>query len=160
MALKYGALRGHDLRREWLQRLPVTAAACLLSAGAFAAEAGPPDAEPPDDDTMQEDDEPELAHDFSTYVPTAKATRIEASEAPSIDGDLSDPAWAKAEAIDEFYQVEPDTGQPGSERTVVRFLYDGQNLYVGVYAYDKEPDKIVASNRTRDGNLNVDDTIR
>ena len=159
MALKDGALLERSLRRA-LQRMPVAAAACFFSAGALAAEAAPPEAEPPDEEAMMEADEPELAHDFSTYVPTAKATRIEASEAPAIDGDLNDPVWAKAEAIDEFYQVEPDTGQPGSERTVVRFLYDGQNLYVGVYAYDKEPDKIVASNRTRDGNLNVDDTVR
>jgi hypothetical protein len=56
--------------------------------------------------------------DFSTYQPTAKATRIDSTEAPTIDGDLSDPVWAKAQAVDEFYQLEPDVGQPATERTV------------------------------------------
>src|SRR5688572_9816280 len=60
------------------------------------------------------------ARDFATYVPTGQATRIEASEAPTIDGLLDDPAWAKAHVIDEFYQLDPDTGQPGSERTELR----------------------------------------
>jgi len=89
--------------------------------------------------------------DFSTYIPTAKATRIEASEAPVIDGDVSDAVWAKAEVIDEFYQTEPDTGQPASERTELRILYDAENLYIAVYAYDRNPDLIRATTKNRDG---------
>jgi hypothetical protein len=34
--------------------------------------------------------------------PSAAAVRIDASEAPIIDGDLSDPVWAKATVIDQF----------------------------------------------------------
>ena len=104
--------------------------------------------------------QPHPERDFSTYQPAARATRVAPQEAPMIDGDLSDPAWAKAEIIDEFYQLDPDTGQPGTELTVVRFLYDDNNLYVGMYAYDREPEAIVATNKSRDGMLGVDDTIR
>src|SRR5690242_485189 len=99
------------------------------------------------------------ARDFSTYVPTARATKIEASEAPTIDGDVSDAVWARAQVIDEFYQLEPDTGQPVSERTEFRFLYDTDTLYISVYAYDR-PDLIRASTRNRDGSFAVDDTVR
>jgi len=77
---------------------------------------------------------PGTVRDFTTYMPTAKATRIEPAQAPVIDGDLSDPIWQKAEAITEFYQTDPNEGQPASERTDVRFLYDANNLYVYVYA--------------------------
>jgi len=38
---------------------------------------------------------PHPPRDFGTYQPTGKATRIETGEAPAIDGDLSDPIWAK-----------------------------------------------------------------
>ena len=100
------------------------------------------------------------ARDFSTYVPTARATRIEASEAPTIDGDVSDAVWARADVIDEFYQLEPDTGQPVSERTEVRFLYDTDNLYIYVYAYDRNPELITATTKNRDGSFAVDDTVR
>jgi hypothetical protein len=98
--------------------------------------------------------------DFNTYMPTAKATRIETAEAPVIDGDISDPVWAKAEAVSEFYQIEPNTGQPGSERTELRFLYDADNLYIAVHAYDREPDQIRFTTKNRDGSFVADDGVR
>ena len=85
--------------------------------------------------------------DFNTYSPVARATRIPTDEAPVIDGDLSDPAWAKAQVIDEFYQVDPNAGAAASQPTIARFIYDDENLYVGIYAYDSEPDRIVATLR-------------
>jgi hypothetical protein len=97
---------------------------------------------------------------FATYVPTGRATRIAPEDAPTIDGLLDDPAWAMAQVIDEFYQLDPDTGQPGSEKTELRILYDSENLYVGIYNYDRQPELITASNRSRDGNLGVDDSVR
>src|SRR5262245_24727102 len=39
--------------------------------------------------------------DFTTYSPIARATRIPNDQAPTIDGDLSDPAWARAEIVSE-----------------------------------------------------------
>ena len=98
--------------------------------------------------------------DFNTYSPTARATRIPNDQAPVIDGDLSDPGWANAEIIDEFYQVDPEAGQVGSQPTIARFMYDDENLYVAIYAYDSEPDRIVATLQTRDGSLDVDDGVR
>src|SRR6266700_3255810 len=103
---------------------------------------------------------PAPVRDFTTYMPTAKATRIEANEAPVIDGDLSDPVWQKAMPITEFYQIEPNTGQPGSERTELRFLYDADNLYIAVYAYDREPDQIRFTTKNRDGSFVADDGVR
>jgi Carbohydrate family 9 binding domain-like len=122
----------------------------LFSGSALSAEAlalPPPAIAPP-------------MRDFSTYVPTARATRIEPSEAPVIDGDVSDGVWARAEVIDELYQLEPDTGQPVSERTEFRLLYDADNLYIYVYAYDREPHLISATTKNRDGSFAVDDTVR
>jgi len=103
---------------------------------------------------------PAPVRDFTTYMPTAKATRIEAAEAPVIDGDLSDPIWQKADPITEFYQTDPNEGQPASERTDVRFLYDANNLYVYVYSYDRTPDRIRGTSMNRDGNFGGDDTVR
>src|SRR5688572_18016107 len=52
-----------------------------------------------------------------TVRPTVAASRIDNADAPTIDGDLSDPGWAKATVIDNFLQVEPVPGAPSSERT-------------------------------------------
>ena len=104
--------------------------------------------------------DPAPARDFSTYQPTAPATRIPASEAPTIDGDLSDAAWAKAPVISEFYQLEPKEKQPASERTEVRVLFDEDKIYFAFHVYDREPGAITASVKSRDGNLSQDDLIR
>jgi hypothetical protein len=98
--------------------------------------------------------------DFSTYRPTTQATRIEPAEAPKIDGDLSDPAWSKAKPIDAFYQIEPKGGEPASERTVVRILYDRDALYFSYYCYDSEPKNIPLGAKARDTNVTSGDFVR
>jgi len=78
--------------------------------------------------------QPPSAQQPPTFVrPSARAVRIQPTEAPTIDGDLSDPAWAKAAIIDDFKQRSPTPYEPATERTVVRVMYDENNLYVGFY---------------------------
>ncbi len=100
------------------------------------------------------------AIDFQSYFPRLEAVRIEKSEAPAIDGDLSDPAWAKAATTEAFYQVEPDEGAAPTERTRAYLMYDSENLYVGFYLYDSEPDKITAKLMARDSSLRQEDAVR
>ena len=102
----------------------------------------------------------ELAPTAQAFVQlTANVARIDATEAPTIDGDLSDSAWAKATIIDDLKQRQPDPGAPPTERTVLRIMYDENNLYFGIYAYDSEPDRIVVRAMARDGALNSGDNI-
>lgn len=89
----------------------------------------------------------------------ANAVRIDTSEAPLIDADLSDVAWAKATVISDFRQKEPVTGAPPSERTELRILYDENNLYFGVYAYDRDPSGIILRSMERDGPIFTGDMI-
>ena len=96
----------------------------------------------------------------SAPPPSIQATRIAESEAPTIDGDLSDPIWAKGALIDHFYQIEPNNGAEPTDRTVARIAYDKDNLYISLYAHDSEPDKAIATIKTRDGGTYRDDNIR
>jgi hypothetical protein len=91
--------------------------------------------------------------------PAMSAAQIEARQAPTIDADLSDPAWADATVIETFRQKEPVPGAAPTERTVLKILYDENNLYFGVYAYDSSPDRIVSRAMARDGELSTGDTI-
>ena len=100
------------------------------------------------------------AHDFQTYRPSLPATRITGSEAPNIDGDISDAVWQKAPALDEFYQLEPHEGAPASERTVVHVLYDDKNLYFAFMVFDDEPQNITSHIKDRDGSVDQDDFVR
>jgi Carbohydrate family 9 binding domain-like len=102
----------------------------------------------------------EPARDFSTYQPSARATRIETASAPKLDGDISDAVWARAAVLSEFYQLEPNEGSPASERMEVRVLYDENNLYFAIHAFDRTPNLIKAAVKARDGNLSQDDLVR
>ncbi len=91
--------------------------------------------------------------------PSVRAVRINATEAPTIDGDVSDPVWAKANVIDNFTQKSPNPGMPATERTVVRILFDENNLYFSFYNYDSQPEAIIARSLDRDGALFTSDSV-
>jgi hypothetical protein len=80
--------------------------------------------------------------------PTVCAWRI--AEKIDVDGLLEEPAWSVQEAATGFRQREPREGQPASEPTEVRVLYDDSTLYIGVRALDREPERIIARILQRD----------
>ncbi len=69
---------------------------------------------------------------------------------PKIDGVLDDPEWELAREFGGFVQRDPDEGEAATERTVFRVLYDDGALYIGIRAYDSEPDRIVGRLTRRD----------
>jgi hypothetical protein len=90
---------------------------------------------------------------------TTTVVVMRADVPPVIDGVLDDEVWSAASAVDRFCQVEPIEGARPSERTVFWLLYDPDNLYIAVRAYDREPQELIARQRQRDGSLRGDDRI-
>jgi hypothetical protein len=82
-----------------------------------------------------------------------------AAQTPTVDGRLDDAAWTSAQPISGFVQREPVEGQPVSERTEVRVLYDESALYVGAWLYDREPNAIVLGQTLRDASLTDTDAF-
>ncbi len=72
------------------------------------------------------------------------------STPPKIDGRLDDLIWQRAPVFTGFTQRRPDTGQAATESTTVQFAYDDKALYVGVMAFDRQPENIVARLARRD----------
>lgn len=83
--------------------------------------------------------------------PVAAAARIETP--PVIDGRLGDAVWASATALSGFTQREPVEGAAVSERTEVRFVHDGDALYVGAWLFDRRPEGLVTGQTLRDASL-------
>ena len=81
-------------------------------------------------------------------LPRMSAHRI--SEEIKIDGVLDEPIWQSVEPIRQLYQIQPDQGDPATEQSEVRIMYDGKKLYFGFIFYDSEMDKIVANDMRRD----------
>lgn len=61
---------------------------------------------------------------------------------PKIDGKLDDEVWQIGIWEEGFIQSRPYEGKAPSQNTAFKILYDGENIYVAVRAYDNEPDKI------------------
>ena len=89
--------------------------------------------------------------------PSITALRVE--QPPVIDGVMDDGAWQKAPVAGDFVQDEPGDGVPMTERTEFRVLYDARALYIGIWCYDSEPEKILARGMTRDDFPMEDDYI-
>ncbi len=78
-----------------------------------------------------------------------KATRL-SGPTPEIDGVLDDPAWQQGEWSGDFIQFEPYHGRSPSQQTKFKILYDDDNIYVAIRAYDSAPDSIVKRLTRRD----------
>ena len=86
-----------------------------------------------------------------------RAFRVPAGERAAIrvDGLLGEEVWSRAQVVSGFRQREPREGEPATEATEVRVVFDDETLYVGVMAFDSEPDKVVARILQRDKLMTV-----
>lgn len=84
-------------------------------------------------------------------VPRPSLEARRATSPISLDGDLSEDAWALADSTrGVFYQSIPNQGTPSAERTVVRILYDDEHLYVGATMYDSQAEALVSAGMEQD----------
>ena len=67
-----------------------------------------------------------------------------------LDGTLDDDAWSRATPASDFVQAEPLSGQPSSERTEVRVLFDDQYLYIGARLQDAHMSQVVVNDIRKD----------
>jgi hypothetical protein len=87
------------------------------------------------------------------------AEAMRATDGIQVDGRLDESVWSLAAVLADFRQRLPREGEPVSERTEVRLLYDGHALYVGAWLFDGNPDGIVAGENRRDVDLSDADAF-
>ena len=80
--------------------------------------------------------------------PRTSAYRI--SQNIKVDGNLDEPPWQNAQPINQLFQIQPNQGEPITQPTEVRILYDEKNLYFGFTCFDSEIEKLVANEMRRD----------
>ena len=91
--------------------------------------------------------------------PVARAQSL--SVEPVVDGNvLDDPAWRGAEPITGFRQIQPNAGQPASQRTEVFVGFTATALHIAVVAYDDKPLEIITTDSRRDSSLDDTDSFR
>lgn len=60
----------------------------------------------------------------------------------TIDGRLEEETWHSAHWAGDFIQHEPYNGAPATQKTEFAVLFDDNNVYVGIKAFDTHPDSI------------------
>ena len=118
----------------WFARIAPVAAA-VLAVAVSAAGASRPRSEP---------------------APPPSVEAVRAGRADPVDGRLDDAAWQAALPFTDFTQRDPEEGQPATEATELRLVYDDEALYVGARLHDREPDRIVKRLSRRDEGAEAD----
>jgi hypothetical protein len=72
------------------------------------------------------------------------------SVAPVIDGYMNDSCWNLVEWGGDFIQTQPYDNRPPSQQTSFKILYDDDNMYVFIRAFDSVPEKISRRMSRRD----------
>ena len=100
---------------------------------------------------------PLAAIDYETARLERVATAVRITADISLDGVLDEPVWDLASGAGDFTQKLPNPDQPSGERTEARFLYDDDNIYVGVICFDSDSANRVVSEITEDFNFRASD---
>lgn len=88
-------------------------------------------------------------------------TAFPLSTVPTIDGNVfDDGAWGSVTPTSGFTQVQPYEGQPATQRTEVFIGFTEDSLYIGVIAYDDNPEGIIVADSRRDSNIDETDSFQ
>ena len=87
------------------------------------------------------------------------ALRLAPAEKIVLDGNLDEPAWARARPLERFFEIAPQDKIEAKVRTEARFAYDAQALYVAVRAHDPDMTRLRAPFARRDNVLSDQDMI-
>ncbi len=90
----------------------------------------------------------------------SEVTAYRINEKVIFDGKLDEIFWDKAQHITNFTQRDLSFGEPITEKTEVAILYDENTLYVGIWCYQKEMNKLVAKEMSRDFDYESEDNFQ
>jgi hypothetical protein len=94
--------------------------------------------------------------EFVSTTEERKVSAIKTTGPINLDGRMVEPDWQRAVPAVDFTQRIPLSGQPATERTEVRLLYDSKNLYVGADCFDSAGPKGIIVNDIRQDFFTID----
>jgi hypothetical protein len=92
----------------------------------------------------------------AAHTPRAALQAMRVAQAPAIDGHLADESWGMAPAATQFTQQDPDEGQPATELTELKVIYDDAAIYIGIRMFDRAAARISPRLSTRDDEADAD----
>ena len=73
------------------------------------------------------------AQDGQTERELPRMSAHRTSEEIKVDGVFDEPVWQTVEPIRQLYQIQPDQGEPATEQSEVRILYDDKKAVLRFY---------------------------
>lgn len=89
---------------------------------------------------------------------TIKARRIQSKI--KLDGHLTEEAWSQTQKISNFTQRELNEGESVTEKTEIGIVYTTKALFIGVWCYDSEVNKLVNKEMKRDFLYSSEDNFK
>ena len=102
---------------------------------------------------------PIVAQDLDSQLQKREVVAYYTNSPIVLDGVLDEPAWAGAEPATDFIQRDPLQGEPATEKTEIRILYDDEAIYFGVSAFESEPDRIIINSLKEDFGIGDNDGV-
>ena len=96
------------------------------------------------------------AQEVQGHAPHGRLRAVRTAAPPTIDGRLTDECWELAQPVRGLTQMDPDEGQPATEDTEIRVLFDDAALYVSARMFDKEPALVARRLSKRDDDADAD----
>ncbi len=88
---------------------------------------------------------------------TIQALRLGEADIIRLDGVPDEAVWERVQPATGFLQRDPNNGDPATERTEVRIVYDAERLLLSVMCYDSEPERVLGNQMQRDRSFEADD---
>jgi len=98
-------------------------------------------------------------HSFAQRSSPDRLKAVHTASPVNLDGALDEEDWTKAPRISNFTQRELEENMPATEKTEVAVLYTKTELYIGVWCYDSEPEKIIAQKMSWDFDYGTEDNF-
>ncbi len=116
---------------------------------AGAQDAGPPQAQVQESDWPAPPVAPEvIARDPATGRATIRAVRVDGPM--RMDGRLDEAIYASAASLSDFVQIEPQEGQPATQKTEVWLLFDRDHIYVSARCWEAHPERMIEKEMRHD----------
>ena len=77
-----------------------------------------------------------------------KAIRV--TTPPKIDGELNEAVWDNIPVATDFFQFDPYNGEPATQKTEIKIVYNDNALFIGAMMFDTAPDSILTGLAKRD----------
>ncbi|MCK4638209.1 MAG: hypothetical protein KAT33_02205 [Bacteroidales bacterium] len=91
-----------------------------------------------------------ITFNLSAQTNKKQVKAIRVTTPPKIDGELNEAIWDNIPVATDFFQFDPYNGEPATQKTEIKIVYNDNALFIGAMMFDTAPDSILTGLAKRD----------